>query len=165
MSNDAILIKMRHARVPAHAYTQTLRSMGLHGISTAVRDGSFRSGVAGLKSFYFTGKRSAMACSVLAKELVLAGAKVYCTTAIEIATFYATEDRLSATRDGYLVIPGFADALAGVTATSSLTVQYALLEHISRGGAVAVGAGNGETTALLPEFVDALTIFEYVEAK
>lgn len=169
--SDPVLLRMRAAGVPPYAFPSTLKEMGkncppLARLASAVKTKEFKKGVAGLVSYAFFGPRRVLTAATMAKELVLVGEQVRCTSALALAAEYRKQDWLPYAPEftGYLVIPDFA---AGVKFQPSRDLQEVidfLLAHIGAGGGLVLGVCEDEQqiSTMPEEFALALQVFECI---
>lgn len=173
MATDAILFRMRAAQVPTFAYTTSLKLEKQLALAEIVKGREFERGEAGLKSYLITrhgggvDSKVCRTCAAFAKELVLAGTPVYCTSVEELSlastmyergvdSIYTFAERVG---EGYLVLCDYNEC--GVETTQLGRVQMILLSHISRGGAVILGTVS-ELSLLTMEFQESVAKFEAV---
>jgi hypothetical protein len=172
--SDPVLLRMRAAGVPPYAFRHTLaklakeRFLGLAPVASAVTSKAYQKGVSGLVSYAFTGKHGILAAATMAKELVLVGEQVHCTTALALAVEFPKQDWMPYSPEtlGYWVVPDFAGGLSTLSEYQARSVVDFVLSFAAKGGGLVLGLGDSEPSSpeLPEEFVLALQVFELYQA-
>jgi hypothetical protein len=168
MANEsAILARMRAARVPPNAFPHSLKALKQNSLAAVVAEKKFDTGVGGLISYLVKGARkahtsSSLVCHVAAKELVLQGCKVFCTSIPEIVQPSDGDEAPDKLGIGYLVVADIGANTQYCTPFQWYSAQAYLLSHISRGGGLIIGVPDIDAVRFNAEFLDAMEIFENV---
>lgn len=169
--NDPILLRMRSAGVPPYAFSSNLVEMGktcqpLARLALALRAKGYQKGLAGFVSYAFFGPRRVLAAATAAKELVLLGEQVRCTSALALAAEYRKQDWLpySSEFTGYMVIPDFSAGVKFLPPRDLQEVIDFLMAHIGAGGGLVLGVCEDEEqiSTMPAEFALVLQVFECI---